>query len=131
MQRRALMKVGALAVGVGGLATPRLAPGQAQRRVLRFAPQADLAILDPITTTGFVTRNHAFLVFDTLYGWDEQYRAQPQMVEGHTVEDDGRTWAMTGLAAHAHGDNPDPEALRQVALSEGVDPIAAIRALRW
>ena len=40
-------------------------------------------------------------------------------------------WAMTGLAAHAYGDNPDPEALRQVALSEGVDPIAAIRALRW
>ena len=103
MQRRALMKVGALAVGVGGLATPRLAPGQAQRRVLRFAPQADLAILDPITTTGFVTRNHAFLVFDTLYGWDERYRARPQMVEGHTVEDDGRTWAMTlreGLRFH-------------------------------
>ena len=40
-------------------------------------------------------------------------------------------WAMTGLAAHAHGENPDPEVLRQVALSEGVDPIAAIRALRW
>lgn len=40
-------------------------------------------------------------------------------------------WAMTGLAAHAHGENPDPEVLRQVALSEGVDPIAAIRSLRW
>ncbi len=40
-------------------------------------------------------------------------------------------WAMTGLAAHAHGDDPDPEALRQVALSEGVDPVAAIRGLRW
>ena len=40
-------------------------------------------------------------------------------------------WAMTGLAAHAHGENPDPEALRQEALAEGVDPIAAIRALRW
>jgi HAD superfamily hydrolase (TIGR01459 family) len=40
-------------------------------------------------------------------------------------------WAMTGLAAHAHGENPDPERLRQVALAEGVDPIAAIRALRW
>jgi HAD superfamily hydrolase (TIGR01459 family) len=40
-------------------------------------------------------------------------------------------WAMTGLAAHAHGDNPDPEVLRQEALAEGVDPIAAIRALRW
>ncbi|SDB71965.1 TIGR01459 family HAD-type hydrolase [Belnapia rosea] len=40
-------------------------------------------------------------------------------------------WAMTGLAAHAHGANPDPERLRRVALDEGVDPIAAIRALRW
>ena len=40
-------------------------------------------------------------------------------------------WALTGLAAHAHGDDPDPEALRQEALAEGVDPIAAIRALRW
>ena len=66
-------------------------------------PRADLAILDPIVTTGFVTRNHAFLVFDTLYGWDEQYRAQPQMVAGHTVADDGLTWTMTlreGLRFH-------------------------------
>ena len=103
MQRRAVLKAGALAVGAGGLAAPRLASGQAQRRVLRFAPQADLAILDPITTTGFVTRNHAFLVFDTLYGWDERYQAQPQMVEGHTVEDGGRTWTMAlrgGLRFH-------------------------------
>jgi HAD superfamily hydrolase (TIGR01459 family) len=40
-------------------------------------------------------------------------------------------WALTGLAAHAHGEDPDPEVLRQVALTEGVDPIAAVRALRW
>ena len=40
-------------------------------------------------------------------------------------------WALTGLAEHEHGDDPVPEALRQVALREGVDPIAAIRALRW
>jgi HAD superfamily hydrolase (TIGR01459 family) len=40
-------------------------------------------------------------------------------------------WALTGLAAFAHGDNPDPEVLRQVALAEGVDPLAAIRGLRW
>lgn len=40
-------------------------------------------------------------------------------------------WAMTGLAAHALGDNPDPEVLRRIALDEGVDPLAAIRALRW
>lgn len=40
-------------------------------------------------------------------------------------------WALTGLAQHAHGDDPDPEVLRQVALAEGVDPLAAVRALRW
>ncbi|TDH62437.1 TIGR01459 family HAD-type hydrolase [Dankookia rubra] len=40
-------------------------------------------------------------------------------------------WALTGLAEHEHGDDPSPELLRQVALREGVDPIAAIRALRW
>ena len=68
MHRRAFLGAGASAIAAGGVAMPRLASGQAQQRVLRFTPQADLAILDPITTTGFVTRNHAFLVFDTLYG---------------------------------------------------------------
>ena len=40
-------------------------------------------------------------------------------------------WALTGLAAHAHGDNPAPEHLAAVAHEEGVRPIAAVRSLRW
>jgi HAD superfamily hydrolase (TIGR01459 family) len=40
-------------------------------------------------------------------------------------------WALTGLAAHTHGEDPESEQLRAVALAEGVDPIAAVRALRW
>jgi HAD superfamily hydrolase (TIGR01459 family) len=40
-------------------------------------------------------------------------------------------WALTGLAAFAHGDSPTAERLREVALSEGVDPVAAVRGLRW
>jgi HAD superfamily hydrolase (TIGR01459 family) len=40
-------------------------------------------------------------------------------------------WALTGLAAHAHGESPSSEELRAVALAEGVDPLAAVRALRW
>ena len=40
-------------------------------------------------------------------------------------------WALTGLAQHAHGEDPSPETLRQVALAEGVEPVAAVRALRW
>ncbi|MBR0670393.1 TIGR01459 family HAD-type hydrolase [Neoroseomonas soli] len=40
-------------------------------------------------------------------------------------------WALTGLAADAHGEDPDPARLAAVAHEEGVRPIAAVRALRW
>lgn len=40
-------------------------------------------------------------------------------------------WALTGLAAEAHGDDPSGDYLAAVAAREGVDPIAALRALRW
>jgi peptide/nickel transport system substrate-binding protein len=38
--------------------------------VLKFIPQADLAVLDPVWTTAYVTRHHGMMVFDTLYGTD-------------------------------------------------------------
>ncbi|NMJ41554.1 ABC transporter substrate-binding protein [Roseomonas sp. JC162] len=72
-------------------------------RTLRFVPQADLTILDPIVTSAYVTRNHALLVYDTLYGLDASLRPVPQMVEGHLVEDEGRRWTFRlrdGLAFH-------------------------------
>ena len=58
-------------------------------------PQADLAVLDPVWTTTYQTRDHGFLVFDTLFGLDGHYRAQPQMAEGAVTEDDGKTWRIT------------------------------------
>jgi peptide/nickel transport system substrate-binding protein len=80
------------------------APAGAQpRKVVRFVPQSDLALLDPVFTTGLVTRNHGFLVFDQLYGLDDSFMPQPQMVEGHVIENDGRTWKLTlrdGLRFH-------------------------------
>ncbi|WP_159995603.1 ABC transporter substrate-binding protein [Roseomonas sp. 18066] len=85
-----------------GLARPSLVAAQNQR-VLKFVPQADLALLDPVQTTGLVTRNHGMMVFDTLYGVDEQLRSHPQMVQGHVVEDDGKRWRLTlrpGLTFH-------------------------------
>jgi len=91
MHRRTL-----LAGAAAALAAPR--PGAAQgapgRRVLRFVPQADLALLDPVHSVAFVTRNHSLMVYDTLYGWDAELRAKPQMAEGHTVENDGRLWSI-------------------------------------
>ena len=40
-------------------------------------------------------------------------------------------WALTGLAAHAHGATPDPAALAAEVAREGVRPIAALMGLRW
>ena len=60
-----------LAVSAATLTAPRLAVA-AEQRVLRFVPQADLAAVDPVFTSAYVTRNHGYLVFDTLYGMDEQ-----------------------------------------------------------
>ncbi|UFN50852.1 ABC transporter substrate-binding protein [Roseomonas sp. OT10] len=91
MDRRSVLK------GVGLAAATLAAPAQvrAQRQTtLRFIPQIDLVYLDPVYTTPYVTRNHGFLVWDTLYGVDSSFKAQPQMVEGHTVEADGTLWNL-------------------------------------
>jgi peptide/nickel transport system substrate-binding protein len=91
-----------LATAAATLAAPAIARGEAAS-VLKFVPQADLAVLDPIWTTTYQTRDHGFLVFDTLFGLDGQYRPQPQMAAGAVAEDDGRTWRITlrpGLTFH-------------------------------
>jgi peptide/nickel transport system substrate-binding protein len=99
VKRRTLLKASA---GLLPLAAPRIASAQGSR-VLKFIPQSDLAVLDPIWTTAYVTRNHGFLVFDTLYGQDSKFKAQPQMVAGATTENDGKLWKLTlrdGLKFH-------------------------------
>jgi peptide/nickel transport system substrate-binding protein len=83
-----------LASTAAGLAAPAIARGDAAN-VLTFVPQADLAVLDPIWTTTYQTRDHGFLVFDTLFGLDSHFRPQPQMAEGAVSEDDGKTWRIT------------------------------------
>ena len=96
LKRRHVLQSAAL------LAAPSLARGAASQ-VLTFVPQADLSVLDPVWTTTYQTRDHGFLVFDTLFGMDSQFRAQPQMAEGAATEDGGKTWRITlrdGLLFH-------------------------------
>ena len=86
----------------GILAIPSVSRAQA-KKTLRFIPQADLSTIDPHWNTAYVTRNHGFMVFDTLYGSDSQYRATPQMVDGHVTEPSGLRWTLTlreGLRWH-------------------------------
>jgi peptide/nickel transport system substrate-binding protein len=97
MQRRSF-----IAASAAALATPALAQAP-NSRVLRFIPQADLTVLDPMWTTAYVTRNHGFMVYDTLFGQDGNYAPSPQMLEGFTTDNDGRLWTLTlrpGLKFH-------------------------------
>jgi len=82
--------------GAAGLAALRAAPAlaQAANRTLRFIPHADLSSIDPVGTTGYIVRNHGYMVYDTLYSLDSQFRPRPQMAEGHEISGDGRTYLI-------------------------------------
>jgi peptide/nickel transport system substrate-binding protein len=115
MQRRTFL--------AGAAATLPLSRAIAQTgktSLLRYVPQADLTVIDPVMTTAYITRYHATMVWDQLYGIDSKLQPQPQMVDGHTVEDDGKLWTFTlrdGLKFH------DGEPVR------GRDCVASIK--RW
>ena len=92
----------ALAVVAGtSLATPGAA--LAQDKVLRVVPHSNLAILDPIWTTAYMSRNHGLMIYDTLFGTDENAKIRPQMVESWTESPDHRLWTFKlrkGLEFH-------------------------------
>jgi peptide/nickel transport system substrate-binding protein len=124
--RRTLL--GTAALGTAAAAMVRAAPVMAQPGIvqgeaahtLRFIPQADVAQIDPLSSTSYALRNHGHMCWDTLYGLDADYRPQPQLAEGHVVEDDGRRWVFTlrdGPTFH------DGEKIR------AADAVASVR--RW
>jgi peptide/nickel transport system substrate-binding protein len=91
-----------LAGSAATLAMPALARAQSTR-VIRFIPEADLVVFDPVVTPAAQTREHAYLIYDTLFGLDDAFRPQPQMLAGYTVENDGRLWRLSlrdGLKFH-------------------------------
>ncbi len=87
MKRRTLLSTAAAA----SLARPAIAQ---PARVLRFVPQADLANPDPVWSTTVIAAEHAFLVWDKLYDFDENLIPQKQMVGADEVSADGLTWKL-------------------------------------
>lgn len=117
MKRRHILQ--AAGAGIAGISAPGLAQTQPSR-LLRFRPNADATIVDPIWTTAYSTRHLALMCYDTLYGVDDALNPHPQMAAGHVVEDDGKRWRITlrdGLKFH------DGEPVR------ARDVVASIR--RW
>jgi peptide/nickel transport system substrate-binding protein len=99
--RRAFL-TGAAAAATMLADAPRV---HAQKRAgtLRVVPHADLKVLDPIWTTGYITRNHGYMIYDTLFATDSDLKIQPQMVDKWTASPNRMKWTFTlrdGLRFH-------------------------------
>ena len=80
-------ELGVLAAGVAATAmTAR--PAAAATRTLKYVRNGNLAQLDPIWTTAYVTRDHGYMIYDTLFAMDEKNEVKPQMIEKYSVSAD-------------------------------------------
>ena len=99
---RKFLKVGVCSVFASMVLGLSVGPAMAEK-VLRVAAHASLKNLDPIWTTAYITRNHGYMVYDTLIAMDSNLKPQPQMLEGWEISDDSMTYTFTlreGLAWH-------------------------------
>jgi peptide/nickel transport system substrate-binding protein len=101
--RRAMLQ------GAAGLTAALAAPaamaqqGAGGKRVIKAVMHATLGVLDPYATTAYITRNHGYLVYDTLFALDAKSQPQPQMVGEWSVSDDKLTYEFRlrpGLTFH-------------------------------
>jgi peptide/nickel transport system substrate-binding protein len=81
---------------------------------LRVVVDSDLEVLDPIWTTGDISRNHGYVIYDVLFATDAKGEIQPQMVDKYETSPDKLTWTFTlrqGLEWHDRGELSLPKIL--------------------
>jgi peptide/nickel transport system substrate-binding protein len=76
ISRRQFVRGAAATTAAATLGAPSV-HAQKDRQILRFVAEADLKILDPVWTTAYITRNHGYLVYHTLFGTDENLQVKP------------------------------------------------------
>ena len=77
MKRRNFLSGAAMIVAA---APTRFAIGRDDKvKTLRFVPQSNLSLLDPIFTTSQSTVNHGYAVYDLLFGINKKFETKPQM----------------------------------------------------
>src|SRR3981189_2524551 len=80
------------------LTSQAIAAGKTITAVMHSA----LRIPDPIVTTAYITRDHGYMVYDTLLATDSNFKIQPQMADWK-ISDDKLTYTFTlrdGLKWH-------------------------------
>jgi peptide/nickel transport system substrate-binding protein len=71
--------------------------------VLRVVMHSPLGSLDPVAHSAYITRDHGYLIYDTLFAQDAQGVIRPQMVDHWTVSENRLTWEFNlraGLLFH-------------------------------
>jgi peptide/nickel transport system substrate-binding protein len=79
--------------------TPALA---ADKKTITAVMHSDLRLLDPIMTTAYIQRDFGYMVFDTLFATDANFKITPQMADWK-LSDDKLTYTFTlrdGLKWH-------------------------------
>ncbi len=103
---RRTLAAGSAALAVAMALVPILVPGAASaqdKKTLRFVQNGNLTILDPIWTTAYVTRDHGYMIYDTLFATDANTTVKPQMVDRYEISPDKTLWTFTlrdGLEWH-------------------------------
>lgn len=102
LSRRQFVGSVATVAATAALAAPSVR-AQKEDQTLRFIAEANLKVFDPIWNTAYITRNHGYLVYDTLFGIDEGLQVKPQMVDRVTVSPNAMKYTFTlrdGLKWH-------------------------------
>jgi len=89
-KRKWLRTVSAVATLAGAMAFS----AASAESVLKAVVHADLKNTDPIWTTAYITRNHGYMIYDTLFAMNENFEVQPQMADSYTVSDDGKVYTI-------------------------------------
>jgi peptide/nickel transport system substrate-binding protein len=94
----------ALSVALPALTLPAVwtSPAEAAGKTITAVMHSDLRIIDPGFTTAYITRDHGYMVYDTLLATDANFKVQPQMADWK-VSDDKLTYTFTlrdGLKWH-------------------------------
>src|ERR1700726_4949837 len=74
----------------------------ADAKTITAVMHSDLRVIDPGITTAYITRDHGYMVYDTLLAEDANFKIQPQMAEWK-ISDDKLTYTFTlrdGLKWH-------------------------------
>src|ERR1700723_3187058 len=77
-------------------------PSFAAGKTITAVMHSDLRVIDPGMTTAYITRDHGYMVYDTLLATDSNFKIQPQMADWK-VSDDKLTYTFTlrdGLKWH-------------------------------